>query len=203
MCPKPVERPVTVLDKEIEKEMQDLDKQVERLIAKKTKDFTFELKSVFEHFPEIDELTSIISKTIIDYRIAKKMGKLEEIQTYQATIKQLKFAKEHMIRVLNMDFDKPTAKLRKMAKESKIDLKDPMILADFRVMQEQTLNEIKRLKDGKKPLTEQESQAEREKMIKERRDKMIQEAIEKQNAERQAAQKQTEKLVNDLKKASS
>ena len=187
MCPKPVERPVTVLDKEIEKEMQDLDKQVERLIAKKTKDFTFELKPVFEHFPEIDELTSIISKTIIDYRIAKKMGKLEEIQTYQATIKQLKFAKEHMIRVLNMDFDKPTAKLRKMAKESKIDLKDPMILADFRVMQEQTLNEIKRLKDGKKPLTEQESQAEREKMIKERRDKMIQEAIEKQNAEREAA----------------
>ena len=203
MCPKPVERPVTVLDKEIEKEMQDLDKQVERLITKKTKEFTFELKPVFEHFPEIDELTSIISKTIIDYRIAKKMGKLEEIQTYQATIKQLKFAKEHMIRVLNMDFDKPTAKLRKMAKESKIDLKDPMILADFRVMQEQTLNEIRRLKDGKKPLTEAESQAEREKLIKERRDKMIQDAIEKQNAEREAAQKQTEKLVNDLKKTSS
>ena len=82
MCPKPVERPVTVLDKEIEKEMQDIDKQVERLIAKKTKEFTFELKPVFEHYPEIDELTSIISKTLIDYRIAKKMGKLEEIQTY-------------------------------------------------------------------------------------------------------------------------
>ena len=53
-----------------------------------------------------------------------------------------------MIRVLNMDFGRPTAKLRKMAKESKIDLKDPFILEEFKVIQHQTLNEIKRLKDG-------------------------------------------------------
>ena len=115
MCPKPVERAVTVLEKEIEKEMEDLDRQVEHMINKKVKQFTFELKPVFEHFPEIDELTEIINKTVVDYKISKKLGKPEEIQTYNATLKQLKYAKEHMIRVLNMDFDKPTSKLRKMA----------------------------------------------------------------------------------------
>ena len=60
MCPKPVIRAVTVLDKEIEKEMQDLDRQVDHLIKKKIKQFTFEVKPVFEHYPEIDELTDII-----------------------------------------------------------------------------------------------------------------------------------------------
>lgn len=41
-----------------------------------------------------------------------------------------------MIRVLNMDFDKPTAKLRKMAKENNINLKDPIVLEEFKVIQQ-------------------------------------------------------------------
>jgi len=80
-------------------------------------------------------LNDIIKKTIDDYKIANKMGRQEDILTYQATIKQLKFAKEHMVRVLNMDFTKPTDKLKKMAKESKIDLKDPNVLEEFKVIQ--------------------------------------------------------------------
>ena len=85
-----------------------------------------------------------------------------------------------MIRVLNMDFTKPTAKLRKMAKDANIDLMDPNVLEEFKVIQQQTLDDIKRMKDGQKPLTEEESKAEREKMLKERREKLYHEAIQKQ-----------------------
>ena len=41
-----------------------------------------------------------------------------------------------MIRVLNMDFTKPTAKLRKMAKDANIDLMDPNVLEEFKVIQQ-------------------------------------------------------------------
>ena len=144
-------------------------------------------------------MDDIIKKTIRDYKIAKKMGKQEEILTYQATIKQLKFAKQHMIRVLNMDFEKPTAKLRKMAKEANIDLQNPVVLEEFKVIQEQTLNDIKRLRNGEKPMTEEESQAERTQMIKERRDKLYNEAVEKQKKETEMVEKQKQKLVEQLK----
>lgn len=58
--PKPVEKAVTVLDKEIEKEMEQLDHEVDFLVAKKIKDFSFEVKPVLQHFPEVDEMTEII-----------------------------------------------------------------------------------------------------------------------------------------------
>lgn len=101
------------------------------------------------------------------------MGKKEEIDIYKATLKQLKFAKEHMVRVLNMDFERPTTKLRKLAKESNIDLKDPNVLAEFKIIQQQTLNDIKRMKDGQKPMSEEESHRERERLMKERREKLM------------------------------
>ena len=200
MYPKPIHIAKTVLDKEIEKEMVDLDRQVDFLVQKKLKDFSFHVKeeSEYEHYPQVDELNDIIKKTIDDYKIANKMGRQEDILTYQATIKQLKFAKEHMVRVLNMDFTKPTDKLKKMAKESKIDLKDPNVLEEFKVIQIQTLNDIKRMKDGAKPQTEEESKEERGALMKDRREKMYNEAVQKQKDENELADKQTEKLVKQL-----
>ena len=54
---------------------------------------------------------------------------------YIAQIKQMKYAKEHLIRVMNMDFDKPTKKLRDMAPEGNIDLKNPKVIEEFKVIQ--------------------------------------------------------------------
>ena len=97
-----------------------------------------------------------------------------------------------------MDFNLPTAKLRKMAKDSKIDLKDPNVLEEFKVIQTQTLNDIKRMKDGQKPQTEEESKVERASLMKDRREKMIEEAMQKQKEESEETDKQTEKLVKQL-----
>ena len=81
---------------------------------------------------------------------------------YIAQIKQMKYAKEHLIRVMNMDFDKPTKKLRDMAREGNIDLKNPKVIEEFKVIQQQTLNDIQRMKEGKNPNTESEMAAERD-----------------------------------------
>lgn len=57
-----------------------------------------------QHYPEIDTLKMIIDKSVYDYKMAKKFGKLEDAKLYKATIREMKFAKEHLIRVMNMDF---------------------------------------------------------------------------------------------------
>ena len=48
-------------------------------------------------------------------------------------------------------------------------------------------------------MTEEESQAERTQMIKERRDKLYNEAVEKQKKETEMVEKQKQKLVEQLK----
>ena len=93
---------------------------------------------------------------------------MEEAKLYITHVKQMKFAKEHLLRVMNMDFDKPTKKLKKMAEGANIDLKDPKVIAEFKVIQQQTLNDIQRMKDGKAPLTEEEQKEERARLLKER-----------------------------------
>ena len=62
------------------------------------------MKDQFEHFPEIDKLEAIIHKTFEDYKLAKKLGQQDQAKLYKATIKELKFAKEHLRRVMNLDF---------------------------------------------------------------------------------------------------
>lgn len=61
-----------------------------------------------QHYPEIDTLKMIIDKSVNDYKMAKKFGKFEDAKIYKATIREMKFAKEHLIRVMNMDFSLPT-----------------------------------------------------------------------------------------------
>jgi len=106
--PKPAVLPKTTEDKEVDLEMQKIDREVDFLIQKKIKEFSFHIKDDLEHFPEIDELTAIIDKSIADYKMAKKFNQIEEIRIYIATIKEMKFAKQHLIRVMNMDFSRPT-----------------------------------------------------------------------------------------------
>ena len=77
----------------------------------------------------------------------------------------MKFAREHLIRVMNMDFDRPTQKMKDIAEQANINLKDPKVLEEFKVIQQQTLGDIKRMRDGKKPLSESELREERTKLM--------------------------------------
>ena len=43
-----------------------------------------------------------------------------------------------------------------MAAKNNIDLRDPMVIAEFRKIQMQNLEDVKRLKEGKHPLTDEE-----------------------------------------------
>ena len=72
------------------------------------KEFSFHIKDELKPFEEIKEIDNIIAKTIEDYKMTKKFSQMEESKIYKASIKELKFAREHLRRVMNMDFDRPT-----------------------------------------------------------------------------------------------
>ena len=46
----------------------------------------------------------------------------------------MKFAKEHLTRVMKMDFSKPTQKMRDMASQANIDLKDLKVIEEFKII---------------------------------------------------------------------
>mmetsp|Transcript_22342 Transcript_22342/g.27450 ORF Transcript_22342/g.27450 Transcript_22342/m.27450 type:complete len:93 (-) Transcript_22342:1250-1528(-) len=75
-------------------------------------------------------------KSTIDYKMAKKFNQIEEARLYKVTIKEMKFAKEHLIRVMNMDFNRPTQKMLDMAEQANINLQDPKVLEEFKIIQQ-------------------------------------------------------------------
>lgn len=127
---------VTMEDKEIELEMEKIDREIEHLISKKQQEFSFEVKEELEHYPEIDQLNIIIDKSIEDYKVARKLGQFEEAKIYKATIKEMKFSKAHLNRVMNMDFNRPSARMKEMAKKSNINLNDPRVIEEFKMIQQ-------------------------------------------------------------------
>ena len=59
---------------------------------------------------------------------------------------------------MNLDFEQPTEKMINMAKQNKINLKDPTVLNEFKKIQQQNLTDIQLMKEGKKPPTPEELQ---------------------------------------------
>lgn len=57
---------------------------------------------------------------------------------------------------MSLDFTKPTAKMRDLARKNNIDLSNPSVLKEFTKMQTQNLKDIQMMKEGKKPPTEEE-----------------------------------------------
>lgn len=133
--------------------------------------------------------------------MAKKFHQDEEARQYKINIKEMKFAKEHLIRVMNMDFSRPTEKMKEMAEQAKIDLKDPKVLEEFKIIQKQTLSDIQRLKNGQKPMTDAEMREERTKMMNDRQEERIREEINKQEAEQAESVKKTERIVDLITKS--
>ena len=143
----------TIEEKEFEAEMGEIDKEVQKLLEEQMKKFDFELKPNWEKLslPEIDDLENIVQDTVESYRIFKKGGKFKEADLMKAKIKETKYAKQHLLLVMALDFTKPTPKMREIAKTSNIDLNDPRVIEEFKKMQEQNLRDIRYMKEGKKP----------------------------------------------------
>ena len=74
---------------------------------------------------------------------------------------------------MNMDFNRPTQKIRDMAEQANIDLKDERVMDELKYVQTQVLDEIKRLKEGKTPLTQEELQKARRKVLDQREQERI------------------------------
>jgi len=105
-------------EKEFEIELKNIDEQVEVMVQEKIKDFSFELKTEWRdsYFPEYTDVQVIVDKTIESYRILKKAGQFKEAAMMKEKIKETKYAKEHLKLVLNLDFTKPTEKMKEMAR---------------------------------------------------------------------------------------
>lgn len=88
--------------------------------------------------------------------ICKKMDKRIEFIELKSKVKELKFALKHLQEVLNMDLEKPTEAMKEKAAKAKVELDDPRVLEEFRAMQIQNLEDIRRLRDGKPQLKESE-----------------------------------------------
>ena len=107
--------------------------------------------------------------------MSRKVGAKDEAEEMKTKLREMKFAKEHLIRVMNLDFSKPTQKMKTLASSANIDLKDPKVIEEFKIIQQQNLNDIQRLRDGKEPLTEAQLKAERSKLVNKRREERIRE----------------------------
>lgn len=104
----------------------------------------------------MEDLQAMITKAEESYKLFRKTGRSKESKLVKQKLEEALFAKEHLFHVMNLDFNKPTAKLREMARKNNIDLTDPMVIEEFRRIQLQNLEDIRRMKEGKKPLTEEE-----------------------------------------------
>lgn len=66
------------------------------------------MKEKLEDHPEVEEITVMIDRTIEHYRQNRKFGQMKESNEHRKIIKELKFAKQQLLRVMNMDFNRPT-----------------------------------------------------------------------------------------------
>ena len=146
----------TLEEREFERERQKLDRKVAKMLAQK--EFSFEEKAEKAHFKEVDDVQEMIAKAEESYRLLRKTGRLAEAKAVKAKLLEAKYAKAHLERVMNLDFDRPTQRMRETARRTNIDLRDPAVLAEFRKIQQQNLEDVRRLKEGKPPLSDQELQ---------------------------------------------
>lgn len=146
---------------EWERERAKIEQKVKAQMAVKCQEFSFEVLPEAErsHFPEMDDLQAMIDKAEESYRLFRRTGRGKEAKMVRQKLEEAIFAKEHLFHVMNLDFSKPTGKLIEMARKNNIDLNDSQVVEEFRRIQQQNLEDIRRMKEGKKPLTDEEMKA--------------------------------------------
>lgn len=74
----------------------------------------------------------MINKAEESYKLFKKTGRIKEAKLIKKKLEEALYAKEHLIHVMNLDFTRPTAKMRDMALKNNIDLNDPNVIEEFK-----------------------------------------------------------------------
>ena len=123
------------------------------------------------YYPDLDKVEDLILQAIKSYGVLRKIGKHQEADDVRAKIKEMKFAQKHLHLVMNLDFNKPSPKMLELAKEANIDLKNEQMVQEFKLVQIQNLEDIRRLRMGLKPLSKEEIEAQRQKLVEELRAK--------------------------------
>ena len=133
-------------DKEFEQEKSKMQKKVEKLMEQKRMEFSFEVSDKKKHFKEIDDIQEMIDKAEESYKLFKKTGRIKEAKLIKEKLEEALYAKEHLINVMNLDFTRPTKKMLALAQQHNIDLTNPTVLDEFKKIQQQNLDDIRRMK---------------------------------------------------------
>lgn len=108
--------------------------KVKKMMEEKLREFSFEVKPLQQrqHFKEVDDIQEMIEKAEESYKLFRKTGRIKEAKLIKSKLLESKFAKEHLMHVMNLDFSRPTQKMISMAEKNNIDLRDPLVIAEFR-----------------------------------------------------------------------
>ena len=130
------------------------------MIEQKLKELSFEVKPDWREasFPELDDVQKFEDDATESYRILYTQGRMQEAEVMLEKIKEIKYAKQHLKLVQNMIFEKPTEKMKKMAAAIGVTIDNPMILTEFKKIQQQNLEDIKRLREGRKPVEKEDQE---------------------------------------------
>lgn len=74
----------------------------------------------------------MITKLDESYKLLMKGGRKGDASVVKKKLIECKFAKEHLKMAMNLDFAKPTQKMKDMAKQYNIDLKDKAVIEEFK-----------------------------------------------------------------------
>jgi hypothetical protein len=58
----------------------------------------------------------MIDKAEESYRLFKKTGRIKESRLIKKKLEEARYAKEHLLHVMNLDFSRPTHKMKELAK---------------------------------------------------------------------------------------
>lgn len=132
-----------------QKKKDSFQSKVQRYIKSKEIDFSFEVKTVREKFPEIEEIRETIQQGEEAIELYAKLGKAAEARQLQTNLEHAKYEIEMLDCVMNLDFSKPKEKAKREAKEMGIDLADPAVIREFQKIQNERLNEMRNAQKGR------------------------------------------------------
>ena len=142
-------------------EIERINLLAEEYIESKRIDLKFESKEDRQEYPEIREIDKMIEQCQDQYFLMKKTGRSEQAKHMMLNIIEAKYSKHHLEQVMNLDFTRPTKKLKEQAEEKQIDIGRAEVIEEFKKIQEQNLEDIRRIRDGQKVQAKSKQELER------------------------------------------
>lgn len=133
-----------------QKQRKKFEKKVQKYMQIKQNEFSFEVKKERTKFPEIEEIKESIAKGEEAIQLFLRSGQMKEAQQLKTSLQQARYEVEMLDCVMNLDFERPKEKAKAMADEMGIDLTDPIVIEEFKRMQQERLKELKDIQAGNK-----------------------------------------------------